>query len=146
MDSRYDVSDEEQIFWLISSPNGYNEVTGLSADNFMLFKDNESYVSVERALFCTLDEAFVNGERIRNWFTVGESLWGAAILNVGKVRKHPSLDVVSKYTESHPGHAGIQMYLNNGLPYRFKKGKPTPMHILALQTYLVSIVEQIRKR
>ena len=62
MDSRYDVSDEEQIFRLISSPNGYNEVTGLSADNFMLFKDNESYVSVERALFCTLDEAFVNGE------------------------------------------------------------------------------------
>lgn len=54
MDSRYDVSDEEQIFWLISSPNGYNEVTGLSADNFMLFKDNESYVSVERALFCTI--------------------------------------------------------------------------------------------
>ena len=49
----------------------------------------------------------------------------------------------SKYAENHPGHAGIQMLLSDGVVYKFKRNSPTPMQILALQTYLVSIVEQV---
>jgi hypothetical protein len=137
------VSDEETVYRFISSPSGYNEMMGLSADCFQLFRDNESYVSAERSVYCSLEEAFANGERIRKWFAEGESFWGVAVLSVAKIRRHPQLEVISKYTETHPGHAGIQMLLPDSVVYRFKKNVPTPMQILALQTYLVSIVEQV---
>ena len=96
------VGDDEIVYRLISSPAGYNEMTGVSPDCFKLFRKNESYVSVERAL--------------------------------------------SKYTDSHPGHAGIQMKLSEGQVYKNKEGEPTPMEILALQTYLSGIVDQVVKK
>lgn len=68
---------------------------------------------------------------------------GTALLSVARVRRHPQLEVISKYAENHPGHAGIQMLLSDGVVYKFKRNSPTPMQILALQTYLVSIVEQV---
>jgi hypothetical protein len=60
--------------------------------------------------------------------------------------QHKQLDVISKYTENHPGHAGIQMKLSEGEVYKNKEGEPTPMEILALQTYLSGIVEQVIKK
>ena len=137
------VSDDEIVYRLISSPAGYNKMTGLSADSFKLCRDNESYISVERAAYCSVEEAFGNGERIKKWFAEGETFWGAALLSVAKVRRHPQLEVISRYTEAHPGHAGIQMLLPENVVYKYKRNTPTPMQILALQTYLVSIVEQV---
>lgn len=144
MPDKFIVANEETVFRLISSPKGYNEVMGLSADCFVLFRENESYVSVEREDFCSLEEVMSKGGYIKKWFDEGETFWGAALLNVGKIRRHPQLDVISKYTEYHPGHAGIQMFLAEGFVYKSKKGEPTPKQILALQTYLVSIVEQVK--
>ena len=139
------VSDDETVYRLISSPSGYNEVTGVSPDCFKLFRKNESYVSVERAKYCSLDDAIANGKKIKMWFADGESFWGLASLQVLKIRKHQLLDVISKYTESHPGHAGILMKLSEDQVYKNKDGEPTPMEILALQTYLSGIVEQVVK-
>lgn len=62
------VSDDETVYRLISSPTGYNEVTGVSPDCFKLFRKNESYVSVERAKYCSLDDALSNGNKIKMWF------------------------------------------------------------------------------
>ena len=140
---KYVVSDGETVYRLISSPNGYNELTGVSPDCFKLFRKNESYVSVERAKYCSLDEALANGEKIKMWFADGESFWGLACLQVLKIRQHQLLDVISKYTDSHPGHAGILMKLSEGYVYKNKDGEPTPMEILALQTYLSGIVERV---
>ena len=81
----------------------------------------------------------------RMWFADGESFWGLASLLVNRIRQHKLLDVISKYTESHPGHAGIQMKLSDSQIYKNKEGDPTPMEILALQTYLSGIVEQVIK-
>ena len=142
---KFVVSDDETVYRLISSPSGYNEVTGVSPDCFKLFRKNESYVSVERAKYCSLDDAIANGKKIKMWFADGESFWGLASLQVLKIRKHQLLDVISKYTESHPGHAGILMKLSEDQVYKNKDGEPTPMEILALQTYLSGIVEQVIK-
>ena len=142
---KFVVSDDETVYRLISSPSGYNEVTGVSPDCFKLFRKNESYVSVERAKYCSLDDAIANGKKIKMWFADGESFWGLASLQVLKIRKHQLLDVISKYTESHPGHAGILMKLSEDQVYKNKDGEPTPMEILALQTYLSGIVEQVVK-
>jgi hypothetical protein len=139
------VGDEETVYRLISSPAGYNEVTGVSPDCFKLFRKNESYVSVERAKYCSLDEALSNGEKIKMWFADGESFWGLASLLVKTIRLHKMLDVISKYTDSHPGHAGIQMLLSGKQVYKNTIGEPTPMEILALQTYLSGIVDQVIK-
>lgn len=68
------VGDEETVYRLISSPAGYNEVTGVS-----------------------------------------------------------------------PDHAGIQMLLSGKQVYKNTIGEPTPMEILALQTYLSGIVNQVIK-
>ena len=140
------VGDDEIVYRMISSPAGYNEVTGVSPDCFKLFRKNESYVSVERAKYCSLDDALLNGEKIRMWFAECESFYGLASLSVKKIRLHQQLDVISKYTDSHPGHAGIQMKLSEGQVYKNKEGEPTPMEILALQTYLSGIVEQVVKK
>ena len=142
---KYVVSDDETVYRMISSPAGYNEVTGVSPDCFKLFRKNESYVSVERAKYCSIDDALSNGDKIKMWFADGETFWGLASLLVKKIRGHELLDVISKYTESHPGHAGIQMMLSKDNVYKNKDGEPTPMEILALQTYLSGIVEQVIK-
>ena len=142
---KFVVSDEETVYRLISSPSGYNEVTGVSPDCFKLFRKNESYVSVKRAKYCSLDDAIANGKKIKMWFADGESFWGLASLQVLKIRQHQLLDVISKYTENHPGHAGIVMKLSEGQIYKNKDGEPTPMEVLALQTYLSCIVEQVVK-
>ena len=142
---KYVVSDDETVYRLISSPTGYNEVTGVSPDCFKLFRKNESYVFVERAKYCSIDDALSNGDKIKMWFADGETFWGLASLLVKKIREHELLDVISKYTESHPGHAGIQMMLSKDNVYKNKDGEPTPMEILALQTYLSGIVEQVIK-
>jgi len=139
------VRDDEIVYRLISSPEGYNEITGVSPECFRLFRKNESYVSVERAKYCSLDDALSNGGKIKMWFADGETFWGLASLKVGNIRRHELLDVVSKYTEKHPGHAGIQMMLSEGLVYKNTIGEPTPMEILALQTYLSGIIEQVVK-
>ena len=89
------VADEEKLCRLISSPLGYNKVTGVSPDSFRLFRKNESYISVERLLLVSIDDMIVVGEH--KWFSEGESFWGVAILTAGNVRKNPKLDVVSKY-------------------------------------------------
>ncbi|MBP3784065.1 MAG: hypothetical protein J6I68_12535 [Butyrivibrio sp.] len=138
------VADNEIVYRMISSPLGYNEVTGVSPDCFKLFRKNESYISVERAKYSSLDEALSNGEKIKMWFADGETFWGLASLKVSKIRKHELLEVISKYTDKHPGHAGIQMMLSeDNQVYKNKDGEPTPMEILALQTYLSGIVEEI---
>lgn len=142
---KYIVEDDETVYRLISSPAGYNEITGVSPDCFKLFRKNESYVSVERSKFCSLENALSNGEKIRMWFADGESFWGLASLLVNRIRQHKLLDVISKYTESHPGQVGIQMKLSDSQIYKNKEGDPTPMEILALQTYLSGIVEQVIK-
>ncbi len=139
------VGDNETVYRMISSPAGYNEITGVSPDCFKLFRKNESYVSVERAKYCSLDDALSNGEKIKMWFADGESFWGLASLLVQKIRQNKLLEVISKYTESHPGHAGIQMMLSDNQVYKNKDGEPTPQEILALQTYLSAIVEQVVK-
>lgn len=79
------VGDDEIVYRLISSPAGYNEITGVSPDCFKLFRKNESYVSVERALYCSLDDALSNGENIKKWFAECESFWGLASLSVKKI-------------------------------------------------------------
>jgi hypothetical protein len=144
--AKYVVGDDEIVYRLISSPAGYNEITGVSPDCFKLFRKNESYVSVERARYCSLDDALSNGENIKKWFAESESFWGVASLSVKKIRQHKQLDVISKYTESHPGHAGIQMKLSEEQVYKNKEGEPTPMEILALQTYLSGIIDQVVKK
>lgn len=143
---KFVVSDDETVYRLISSPTGYNEITGVSPNCFSLFRKNESYVSVERARYCSLDDALSNGENIKKWFAECESFWGLTSLSVKKIRLHKQLDVISKYTDSHPGHAGIQMKLSEVQVYKNKEGEPTPMEILALQTYLSGIVEQVVKK
>ena len=140
------VADEEKLCRLISSPLGYNKVTGVSPDSFRLFRKNESYISVERLLLVSFDDMIVVGENIQKWFTEGESFWGAAILTAGNVRKNPKLDVVSKYTKSHPSHAGIEIRLENGLLYKSKPDIPTPHEVLLLQLYLSTIVECVNDK
>lgn len=142
---KFVVADDETVFRLISSPAGYNELTGVSPDCFKLFRKNENYISVEREKYCSLSDALKNGEIIKKWFAENESFWGAALLKVEKIRKHSLLKVISKYSETHPGHAGIQMLLSENQVYKNKEGEPTPMEVLALQTYLSSIVEQVVK-
>lgn len=142
---KFVVGDEEMVFRLISSPAGYNELTGISPDCFKLFRKNENYISVEREKYCSLCDALKNGENIKKWFAESESFWGAALLKVERIRKHSLLKVISKYSETHPGHAGIQMLMSDNQVYKNKDGEPTPMEVLALQTYLSSIVEQVVK-
>ena len=142
---KYVVDDEEIVFRLISSPSGFNELTGVSPDCFKLFRKNENYISVEREKYCPLPDALKNGENIKKWFAENESFWGAALLKVERIRIHSLLKVISKYSETHPGHAGIQMLLADNQVYKNKDGDPPPMEILALQTYLSSIVEQVIK-
>lgn len=139
------VDDKEIVYRLISSPLGYNDITGVSPDCFKLFRKNESYVSVERAKFCNVEEALLKGENIKMWFADGETFWGLASLLVRNIRKHELLDVISKYTKDHPGHAGVLMKLYDGVPYVAKFGEPTPEIILSLQTYLSGIVDKIVK-
>ena len=66
-------------------------------------------------------------------------------MKVARIRQHKQLDVISKYTESHPGHAGIIMMLSDNQVYKNKDSEPTPMEILALQTYLSGIIDQVVK-
>jgi hypothetical protein len=42
--AKFIVGDDEIVYRLISSPAGYNEITGVSPDCFKLFRKNESYV------------------------------------------------------------------------------------------------------
>ena len=137
------VEDAETVCRLISSPLGYNEVTGVSPDSFRLFRKNESYVSVERLSVIPLESILAGGKSIRKWFADGESLWGAALLSVSRIRKNPRLDVVPKASPSHPSHAGIEMFLDSGRLYKSRAGEPTPHEILFLQLYLSSIVDQV---
>lgn len=102
------VEDAETVCRLISSPLGYNEVTGVSPDSFRLFRKNESYVSVERLSVIPIESIMAGGENIRKWFDEGETFWGVALLSVSRIRKNPRLDVVSKPSPSHPSHAGIK--------------------------------------
>ena len=59
------VEDSETVCRLISSPLGYNEVTGVSPDSFRLFRKNESYVSVERLSVIPMESIMAGGENIR---------------------------------------------------------------------------------
>lgn len=137
------VEDAEIVCRLISSPLGYNEVTGVSPDSFRLFRKNESYISVERLSVIPIESIIAGGENIRKWFADGESFWGAALLSVRRIRKNPHLDVVPKASPTHPSHAGIEMLLDSGVLYKSCVGEPTPHEILILQLYLSSIVDQV---
>ena len=97
--AKYVVGDDEIVYRLISSPAGYNEITGVSPDCFKLFRKNESYVSVERARYCSLDDALSNGENIKKWFAESESFCKVHICYfgiVGRSREHlTEVDVFS---------------------------------------------------
>lgn len=137
------VEDAETVCRLISSPLGYNEVTGVSPDSFRLFRKNESYISVERLSVIPLESIMAGGDNIRKWFADGESFWGVALLSVSRIRNNPRLDVVPKPSPFHSSHAGIEMFLDSGVLYKSRAGEPTPHEILILQLYLSSIVEKV---
>ena len=140
------VGDKETVVRLISSPMGYSETTGVSPDCFRLFRKNESYISIERLSITPIEEIMAGGENIRKWFDEGEFFWGAAFLGVAKIRANPRLFVVSKYSPTHQGHAGIEMYRNNDIIYKTQKDEPTPHEILILQLYLSAIVEKVMRK
>lgn len=137
------VEDAETVCRLISSPLGYNVITGVSPDSFRLFRKNESYISVERLSVIPLESIMAGGDNIRKWFADGESFWGVALLSVSRIRNNPRLDVVPKPSPSHPSHAGIEMFLDSGVLYKSCADEPTPHEILILQLYLSSIIEKV---
>ena len=146
-DKRFVVSDDEDIYRLISYPGCIDDQLELSPEIFSLYHQNEDYVSVDRAIYTTIEDVKKHGGIIKRWPYKKDVFWGAVRLNVGKTRAvSERVCVDSHYEEWYKAHAGISYLLDDGSKLKHTGDEIIPAWLLGIQLRLCEIVDEIIRK
>lgn len=148
IDKRYTIGDDEELLRLLSFPSCFKKNGKLATEAFSLYREKETYVSLNRLCYSSYEEAITLGGKIKVWKTKEDEFCGYAQLNAKRIRDvsltHIRLD--SKYRENFKGHAGISYICDTGKPYVNHKGSVEPEWILLLQQKLCKISKVVRTK